>query len=276
MTANSATDTALPVGQGARHGREREQHPDVVGRRQGTLGLRQDAAGHGGLEPAQQPFGMGGIRRRFRPPAHRRRAGVARIIKLGFLGRRSDRRFRMKHKTAVAAAGAGMLALLTSAAGGAATKGEIDIAAADALSQFATLNIHHRDLEKKAEATLVFPRVTKAGVGVAGEYGEGVLLIDGKAVGYYSLSSASLGLTVGAEKHKEIIMFMTPQALNRFTSSRGWSVGADTGVAVISKGEGAEYDTKTSTEPVLGFVFAERGLIGDLSLEGSKVSKIER
>ncbi len=182
----------------------------------------------------------------------------------------------MQRKTFLAVTSFAMVTFLASAAGMAATKAEIDVSATEALKQFNKMSPGHRELQNKAEAMLVFPRVTKGGIGVAGEYGEGVLLIDGKAVGYYSLSSASLGLTVGAEKHKEIIMFMTPQALNRFTTSKGWSVGADAGVAVITKGEGAEIDTKTSSEPVLGFVFGEKGLIGDLSLEGSKVSKIER
>jgi lipid-binding SYLF domain-containing protein len=158
----------------------------------------------------------------------------------------------------------------------AATKAEIDAGAAEALTQFDQLSPGHKELDAKAEAALVFPRVTKAGVGIAGEYGEGVLLINGKSVGYYSLSSASVGLTFGAETHKEIILFMNMQALNRFTSSDGWSAGADAGAAVASKGAGAEYDSKTKGRPVQGFVFSEKGLIGDLSLEGSKVKKIER
>ena len=103
----------------------------------------------------------------------------------------------------------------------AATKAEIDVTAMEALKQFSRIDPKHKNLERDAEAALIFPRVTKGGVGIAGGYGEGLLLIKGKIVGYFSLSSASVGLTVGAEKHKEIILFMTPQALNRFTSSIG-------------------------------------------------------
>lgn len=169
-----------------------------------------------------------------------------------------------------------LLALFGSIASIAATKAQIDAGAAEALRQFDRLSPGHRELDEKAAATLVFPRVTKAGVGIAGEHGEGVLLIDGKSVGYYSLFSASVGLTFGAEKHKEIILFMNLQALNRFTSAGGWSAGADAGAAVASHGAGAEYDSTTRSQPVLGFVFSEKGLIGDLSLEGSKVKRINR
>ena len=71
-------------------------------------------------------------------------------------------------------------------------------------------------------------------------------------------------------------MFMTQEALDKFTSSKGWAVGADTGIAVMSKGAGGDYDTKTLQRPILGFVFAEKGLIADVSLDGSKISQLNR
>ena len=77
-------------------------------------------------------------------------------------------------------------------------------------------------------------------------------------------------------KRSEVIVFTTQEALDQFTASKGWSIGAATGVAMISKGGGANYDTDTLKKPVVGFVFAEKGLIGDLSLDGSKIDKIDR
>jgi lipid-binding SYLF domain-containing protein len=156
------------------------------------------------------------------------------------------------------------------------TKSEIDVSVHETLKQFDALNTHHEPLLHTAAGTLVFPRVTKGGVGVAGEYGEGALRIDGKTVGYYSVSSASIGLTVGAAKRSEIIVFTTQAALDKFISSKGWSVGADAGVAVITKGAGGDYDTQTLAKPVIGFVFGEKGLIADLSFEGSKINKLDR
>jgi lipid-binding SYLF domain-containing protein len=158
----------------------------------------------------------------------------------------------------------------------AVTKEKIDLRVGYALKQFAAMNPAHQKLEAKAEGILVFPRVTKGGAGIAGEYGEGVLQVKGQTVGYYRLSSASVGLTLGVAKHKEIIMFMTKDALDKFTNSKGWSIGADTGIAVISKGAGGEYDTETLKKPILGFVFGEKGLIADVSLEGSKINQIEK
>ena len=156
------------------------------------------------------------------------------------------------------------------------TKPELDVGVHETLKAFDALNPHNRQLRHSAAGTLVFPRVTKGGAGIAGEYGEGALRIDGKTVGYYSVSSASIGLTLGAAKRSEVLIFTTQDSLNQFTSSKGWSVGADTGVAMIHGGGGGNYDTDTLKKPVVGFVFAEKGLIGDLSLEGSKIDKIDR
>ena len=133
-----------------------------------------------------------------------------------------------------------------------------------------------RELVGKARGVLVFPSVIDAGFGVGGQYGEGALRIDGKNVAYYNITSASVGLTLGLAKHREVILFMTQEVLDKFTTSHGWTIGADTGVAVLSKGAGGEYDTKTLQRPILGIVFGEKGLIGDISLEGSKVTKLER
>ena len=168
------------------------------------------------------------------------------------------------------------VALLSSAATFANSKAEIDASVIESLNQFHLLNKNNEILERKAAGVLVFPKVTKGGVGVAGEYGEGVLQVKGRTVGYYNVASASVGLTLGAAKRSENILFMTQESLDKFTNSKGWSVGADTGVALISMGAGADYDTQTMKKPILGFVYGEKGLIADLSIEGSKINKIER
>jgi lipid-binding SYLF domain-containing protein len=182
----------------------------------------------------------------------------------------------MKSRNLYAATGLAIIALLVSAVSFAASKAEIDASVSTSLKKWHALNPAHKELESKAAGMLVFPRVTKGGAGIAGEYGEGVLRVHHETVGYYSLSSASVGLTLGVAKHSEIILFMTQEALDKFTNSKGWSIGADTGVALIKVGAGGDYDTQTLQKPILGFVFGQKGLIGDLSLEGSKINSIDR
>jgi lipid-binding SYLF domain-containing protein len=180
----------------------------------------------------------------------------------------------MDIKIVLATTGLAIVALASSAASFAATETQIDARVSETLVYFNTINPENRVLGDKAAGVLVFPRVTKGGIGVAGEFGEGVLQVNGKTVGYYSVGAASVGLTLGLAKHSEIIMFMTQDSLNKFTSSEGWSIGADAGITVVSGGASGSYDTQTQQKPILGFVFAEKGLIADLSFEGSKISKI--
>jgi lipid-binding SYLF domain-containing protein len=182
----------------------------------------------------------------------------------------------MKITSLPAVAGVAFCAAFVSTVSIAETRPEIDVSVHETIKRFDALNPHHQHLLHSAAGALVFPRITKGGAGIAGEYGEGALRVSGKTVGYYSVSSASIGLTLGAAKRSEILVFTTQEALDKFIASKGWSVGADTGVAVLSNGAGADYDTETLQKPVVGFVFGEKGLIGDLSLEGSKVNKIDK
>jgi lipid-binding SYLF domain-containing protein len=182
----------------------------------------------------------------------------------------------MKPRKIFAASSLAVAALLVSAVSFGATRAEIDERVHVAMHQFYELNPQHKDLVARAKGVLVFPKITKGGVGVGGQFGEGALRIDGKNVEYYSIGSASVGVTLGLAKRKEVILFMTQEALDKFTTSHGWTIGADTNVAVLSKGAGGNYDTQTLQRPILGFVFGEKGLIGDISLEGSKITKIEK
>lgn len=182
----------------------------------------------------------------------------------------------MKTKQLLVASGLMLLGLFGSMTSFADNKAEIDASVSKALKQFYALNPKNSELMGKAAGSLVFPRITKAGAGIAGEYGEGVLQVKDRTVGYYSIGSGSIGLTLGVAERSEIIMFMTQESLDKFRNSHGWSIGAEAGIAVVSSGAGGTYDSKTLQKPILGFVFGEKGLIGDLSLEGSKISKIER
>src|ERR1700736_1753828 len=166
-----------------------------------------------------------------------------------------------------------VLTLGASVAARAESKQEIDVSVKDTLQRFTTANPAHAELLRKAVGVLVFPRITKAGAGIGGEHGNGALLKGGSIVTYFSLTSASLGLTLGAGQRSEVLLFMTHEALSKFEASHTWSVGVDAQVALVSQGAGGAYDTETLRKPILGFVFDEKGLIGDLSLKGSKIKQ---
>jgi len=142
------------------------------------------------------------------------------------------------------------------------------------LDNFYAQNPSHRELVEKAAGVLVFPHISKAGVGIGGERGRGTLLIDGSEVARYEIKGASLGATLGYAERSEVILFMTQEARNRFEHRKGWTIGADLGLAVASKGTGGQYDSETLQRPILAFVLGEHGLIADVSLQGEKVTRL--
>jgi len=132
----------------------------------------------------------------------------------------------------------------------------------------------HSELANKAVGILVFPSVIKAGIGLGGEYGEGILLNQQRVVGYYNLVSASFGFQLGVQQRSVIIMFMTQDALAGFEQRAGWKVGVDGSVAIITVGIGGSIDTDKVVSPVIGFILDQKGLMYNLTLEGSKISRI--
>ena len=133
-----------------------------------------------------------------------------------------------------------------------------------------------RELVSKSAAVLVFPSVIKAGMGIGGEYGEGALLTRGRTIAYYNTVSASIGFQLGAQARSVVIVFMTPEALASFQRVDGWKVGVDGSVALVTVGAGGSIDTTRITSPIVGFIFDNKGLMYNLTLEGSKISRIWR
>ena len=159
----------------------------------------------------------------------------------------------------------------------AASAVEVDAAVQSALARFYQEVPTGRELAGKAKAMLVFPNVVKAGFGIGGEYGEGALRVGGRTVGYYNTVAASIGLQIGAQARSEVILFMTDDALAQFQASDGWEVGIDGSVALVKVGVAGEIDTTSAlNEPVIGFIYGEQGLMANLSLEGTKISRLEK
>ncbi len=158
----------------------------------------------------------------------------------------------------------------------AASKVEIDLYAEEAMKQFQKQTSAGVQLAARAKGILIFPKVYKAGFGIGGEYGEGVLKIKGTTVGYYSTAAASIGFQMGAQMKSQIILFMTDAALNKFRNSEGWEAGVDGSVAIATIGAGGEIDTHTAQQSIIGFIFSNKGLMFNLNLEGTKITPIVR
>jgi len=128
----------------------------------------------------------------------------------------------------------------------------------------------------QAAAYLVFPRVLRAGLGIGGETGEGILVIGGKTVDYFRITSGSIGFQAGAQARSIVIAFMTQSSLDQFRKSTGWRVGIDGSVALIDIGAGKTIDTQNVSDPVVGFIFGSAGLMYNLTLEGTRFTRVTK
>ena len=158
----------------------------------------------------------------------------------------------------------------------AASREELDARVREAVDTLYKTSSAAKELAGKSRGMLVFPRIIKGGVGIGGEYGEGSLLIGGRTVDYYNIASASIGFQLGVQQESIAILFMTQEALKKFRDSDGWKAGVDGSVAIATLGVGGELDTETIKKPIVGFVFSNKGLMYNLTLEGSKITRLKK
>ena len=130
-------------------------------------------------------------------------------------------------------------------------------------------------LGAKAHAILVFPKVTKAGLGIGGQHGDGALFKDGKTVGYYSTSGASFGLQAGGQTYGYAMFFMNEQALQQLDVANGFEVGVGPTVVVMDEGKAKSTTTTTMNDDIYAFIFSQKGLMGGLGIQGNNIRKID-
>ena len=171
----------------------------------------------------------------------------------------------------------GLLGVMMAApAAMAASAAEIDVRVKETIEEFKK-NVNGADVFlQQAAGYLVFPKVYKVGVGIGGETGEGALLIGKEVADYYRTSSGSFGFQLGAQARSIVIVFITKESLNQFRNSEGWKVGIDGSVALIDLGVGKTIDSKNIKDPVVGFIFGSKGLMYNLTLDGTKIHKLDK
>lgn len=167
----------------------------------------------------------------------------------------------------------GMISVTTSSA---KTAQEINSEVNAALELFLQQVKGGKEFINAAKGVLIIPNIVKVGVGVGGEYGEGTLRIGGKTVDYYRIAAGSVGLQLGAQKTNLILVFKQDGALNNFRKSSGWKVGVDGSVAFTDIGAGKSVDTVNIKDPIVAFVYGQRGLMAGATIEGAKFSKLAR
>ena len=151
---------------------------------------------------------------------------------------------------------------------------EIDAAIESSLSRFTEEIQGAESYLEGARGILVIPRMWKAGVLLGFEFGEGALIVDGIKIQYYKALTTSVGLQIGVGSKDLIVLFFDDTAMDNFLYSSGWEIGVDGAVALFSRGAAGAVDSITFKDPIVGFVFGQKGLIAGVSMEGTKFTKI--
>ncbi len=151
---------------------------------------------------------------------------------------------------------------------------DIDARATSSLNHLYATYPGTQDLAANAAGILIVPVMTEAGLGLGGGFGRGALRVGDVTVDYYSATSASVGLQIGAQQYSHVLFFMTQEALQEFRTSPGWVAGADLKYAFKDQAETISADTVTATAPVVAVVFAQAGAIAGATIEGTKYTRI--
>jgi lipid-binding SYLF domain-containing protein len=155
-------------------------------------------------------------------------------------------------------------------------RSDLVAAARASLRQLLDEEPRSRFFDRHCRAALVFPNILKAGFIFGAQAGNGVLFgpHGGAPEGFYNLTGGSWGLQIGGQDFAYTLFFMTEHSLEYLHRVAGFSVGTGPSIVVINAGAGAAADTTTITHDVYAFPYNQKGLMADLTLQGTKISPI--
>jgi lipid-binding SYLF domain-containing protein len=164
--------------------------------------------------------------------------------------------------------------LLSPALAPAASAAEIDRDARAALASLYKKVPGAKALGDKAVAVLVFPSIVKGGFIVGGQYGDGALRKGGKTTAYYRSLAGSYGFQAGVQAFGYVLFFMDDASLQYLDKTEGYEVGVGPSLVVLDDGFGKTMSTTTMQKGVYAFIFDQKGLMGGMGIQGTKITKI--
>jgi lipid-binding SYLF domain-containing protein len=196
------------------------------------------------------------------------------------IAHQSGRNFSMfnlrKNILALIIATASILAMATMNQASAATSEDLDKDSRQALQTLYESEPMAETLSRTAKAVLVFPNIVKAGLVFGGSYGEGELIEGSKVVDYYNSVTGSWGLQAGAQSYGYAVFLMTEKAIKYIKETKGWEVGVGPTVVVVDEGVAKNLSTSSLKDDAYAFIFSQQGLMAGVSIEGTKISRINR
>ncbi len=156
------------------------------------------------------------------------------------------------------------------------TAGEIESSADAALNELYAGSPEAEELGSKSVAILVFPTVTKGGLMIGGQYGEGAMRQGGKTTGYYSIAGASYGLQAGGQQFSYAMFFLNEDAFAYFKENSGWEAGSGPTLVGGDQGWSKSMGTNDLQGDIVPVFFGQEGLMAGAGLQGTKISRIEK
>lgn len=166
------------------------------------------------------------------------------------------------------------LAISTSSVSLAASKATINRDAKATLDKLYKNNPGAKALGDKSVGVLVFPSIVKGGFIIAGQFGDGALRRNGKSVAYYRSLAASYGFQAGAQAFGYVLFFMDGDSLRYLDNSAGFELGTGPSLVVLDSGFGKNFSTTTLQKGIYAFIFDQKGLMGGVGIQGTKITKI--
>lgn len=177
---------------------------------------------------------------------------------------------------ACAMALATVVSLSFASAAQAASAEDLNRDSAQALRHLTETNRTANDIARNARAILVFPNIVKAGLVFGGSYGEGTMMKGNRVVDYYNSVSGSWGLQAGAQSYGYVVFLMNNKAVEYVEKTAGFEIGVGPTVVVVDEGVAKNLSTSTLKDDAYAFIFSQQGLMAGISIEGTKISRIDR
>jgi lipid-binding SYLF domain-containing protein len=98
-------------------------------------------------------------------------------------------------------------------------------------------------------------------------------MMNGRTVAYYNTVAASYGFQAGLQRFSYAMFFMNDAALGYLNNSGGWEVGSAPSLVVVDTGLARSLSTTTLRKGIYVFFFSQKGLMGGIGLQGTKITR---
>ena len=99
--------------------------------------------------------------------------------------------------------------------------------------------------------------------------------VGGVSKAYYSITSASLGMQMGAQQYTMIIAFTSDASLNKFLlDDDEWETDVDGKIVIAEWNSKEELDDTNYDDDMVAFIFDSTGMMGSFTMEGTRFKRI--